>query len=243
MIPLTLLLLEEHTIMALHIINQPDDQTKAVNDTLCYPNLEKMISVPLGINEVYEACKDYPILFTKNQEGDWLAIALLGYNDKNVYLDENRQFKRGKYLPAFLRRYPFALAQNEAQAGFSLGIEEEALEELNASNQQRALFKDDKTPSDLTKNTLDFLVHFQGELHACSALIKELETWELLVEQSANIVDDEGKAHTINGFFTVNEEKLAHLSEKKKLDIYKKGATPFITAHLISLSNIRRLGL
>lgn len=229
--------------MAMHIINQPHDQTKAVNDAICYPNLETMISVPLGIGEFYEACKDYPILFTKNQEGDWLAIALLGFNDKNVYLDENRRFKKGKYLPAFLRRYPFVLVQNEGQEGFSLGIEEEALEELTASNQQRALFKDDKTPSDLTKNTLDFLVRFQGELHACNAFIKELETWELLVQQSANVLDEEGKAHTINGFFTLNEEKMAHLSEKKKLDIYKKGATPFMTAHLISLSNIRRLGL
>jgi len=89
---------------------------------------------------------------------------------------------------------------------------------------------------------LDFLVRFQGELQASSAFIKELETWELLVEKSANVVDDEGKSHTINGFFTINEEKMAHLSEKKKLDIYKKGATPFMTAHLISLSNIRRLG-
>ncbi len=229
--------------MALHIINQPQDQTKAVNDAISYPNLETMISVPLGIGEVYEACKDYPILFTKNQEGDWLAIALLGYNDKNVYLDENRRFKKGKYLPAFLRRYPFALAQNEDKKGFSLGIEEEALEALNESNKERALFKEDKTPSDLTKNTLDFLVRFQGELQACSALIKELEIWELLVEQSANLLDEEGKTHTINGFFTINEEKLGHLSEKKKLDIYKKGATPFMTAHLISLSNIRRLGL
>ncbi|ARU49196.1 SapC family protein [Sulfurospirillum diekertiae] len=229
--------------MAMHIINQPQDQTKAVNDTVNYPNLETMISVPLGIGEFYEACKDYPILFTKNQEGDWLAIALLGFNDKNVYLDENRRFKKGKYLPAFLRRYPFILVQNEGKESFSLGIEEEALEALNESNQQRALFKEDKTPTDLTKNTLDFLVRFQGELQACSAFIKELESWGLLVEQSANLLDEEGKTHTINGFFTINEEKLSHLSEKKQLDICKKGATPFMTAHLISLSNIRRLGL
>ncbi|AHJ13463.1 SapC family protein [Sulfurospirillum multivorans] len=229
--------------MALHIINQPQDQTKAVNDALGYPNLETMISVPLGIGEFYEACKDYPILFTKNKEGDWLAIALLGFNDKNVYLDETRRFKKGKYLPAFLRRYPFILVQNEGKEGFSLGIEEEALEALNASNQPRALFKEDKTPSDLTKNTLDFLIRFQGELQACSAFVKELEAWELLVEKSATVLDEEGKTHTINGFFTLNEEKLNHLSEKKKLDICKKGATPFMTAHLISLSNIRRLGL
>ncbi|NCB53390.1 MAG: hypothetical protein EOM49_00380 [Epsilonproteobacteria bacterium] len=230
-------------IMALHVINQPHDQTKAVNDAMRYPNLEKIISVPLGIGEFYEACKDYPILFTKNQEGDWLAIALLGFNDKNVSLDENGRFKRGKYVPAFLRRYPFALVQNEAQEGFSLAIEEEGLEELNASNQARALFKEDKTPSDLTKNILDFLVRFQGELQSCSAFIKELYKGELLVQKSANVMDEEGKTHTINGFLTLDEEKFNRLNDKKKLDMCKKGATPLITAHLISLSNIRRLGM
>jgi len=56
-------------------------------------------------------------------------------------------------------------------------------------------------------------------------------------------MDEEGKTHTINGFFTLDEEKFNRLNDKKKLDLCKKGATPLITAHLISLSNIRRLGM
>ena len=229
--------------MAIHIINQAQDQTKALNNTLIYPDLEKTISVPLGIGEFYEACKDYPILFGKDQQGNWLALALLGYNNKNVYLDETKKFKVGKYIPAFLRRYPFVLVQDEAQNNFSLGIEDSALEPLNASNQERALFKEDQTPSDLSKNTLDFLMRFQGEMRASTSFIKELEAWQLLVEKSANIVDETGQTHTVNGFFTLNEEKMKHLSEAKKLDIFKKGAIPLITAHLISLNNIKRLGL
>ncbi len=229
--------------MAVHIINQVQDQTNALNDTLSYPDLDKTISVPLAIGEFYEACKDYPILFSKDQEGNWVALALLGYNNKNVYLDEKNRFKMGKYIPAFLRRYPFVLVQNDAKDNFSLGIEEQALEPLNATNQQRALFKEDKTPSDLAKNTLDFLVRFHGELQASNAFIKELDTWQLLVEKSANITDEKGQTHTLNGFFTINEEKMNHLGEAKKLDIFKKGAIPLITAHLISLNNIKRLGL
>jgi hypothetical protein len=40
----------------------------------------------------------------------------------------------------------------------------------------------------------------------------------------------------------VNEEKLRHLSKKKKDDICEKNAYSLITAHLISLSNIQKLG-
>ena len=229
--------------MAIHIINQLQDQDKALNNTLSYPNLEKTISMVLGIGEFYEACKDYPILFSKDKDGEWMALALMGYNDKNVYLDDTKRFKAGKYIPTLIRCYPFMLVQNEAQGNFSLAVDESAIEPLTKTNKERALFKEDKTPSDFAKNTLDFLMNFQGGLQASNAFIKELEAWQLLVEQSANITDENGKVHTINGFFILNEEKFNHLSEAKKLEIFNKGAIPLISAHLISLSNIRRLGL
>ena len=38
----------------------------------------------------------------------------------------------------------------------------------------------------------------------------------------------------------VNEEKLKHLSKKRKEELFNKNAIPLITAHLISLSNIKR---
>lgn len=87
-------------------------------------------------------------------------------------MDETKKFKVGKYIPAFLRRYPFVLVQDEAQNNFSLGIEEGALEPLSASNQERALFKEDKTPSDLSKNTLDFLMRFHERCERARRLLK-----------------------------------------------------------------------
>ena len=57
-----------------------------------------------------------------------------------------------------------------------------------------------------------------------------------------DIVNSKNEKFTLSGFFIVNEEKLKHLSKKKKDDICAKNAYALITAHLISLSNIQKLG-
>jgi hypothetical protein len=58
----------------------------------------------------------------------------------------------------------------------------------------------------------------------------------------ANIVTPTGETFTLNGFYVINEEKFRHLGKKKKEEINAKNAIPLITAHLISLSNIQRMG-
>ena len=70
-----------------------------------------------------------------------------------------------------------------------------------------------------------------------------MEEWELLEEKIATIITQEQEQFNINGLFIVNEEKLKHLSKKKKEEICNKNAIPLITTHLISLSNIQKLGI
>jgi SapC len=225
-------------------INQVAHKNKSLKELKDFSLTREMISVPVSFNEFYEACRDYPIFFAKDAQGEWFATALLGVNNKNLYLDENGQWKKGAYIPAFFRRYPFILVKSDEnnEESLTLAIDARTLEDTNESNKARAFFNDNNTPTEFAKGAMNFLLELDNSAKATSELIKDLDEWELLIEQSAHIVDAEGDTHTINGFFTVNEEKLNHLSDKKKQDICKKGAIPLITAHLISLGNIRRMG-
>ena len=65
---------------------------------------------------------------------------------------------------------------------------------------------------------------------------------ENIGSEVVNIVNSKNEKFTLGGFFIINEEKLKHLSKKKKDDICAKNAYALITAHLISLSNIQKLG-
>lgn len=227
------------------ILNINDHKNKSLKELADFSLTKEMISAPLGFNEFYEACRDYPIFFAKDQNGSWFATALLGINNKNMFVDDSGVWKAGAYIPAFIRRYPFILVKTEenSEENLTLAIDSEALQDTNESNKERAFFNDDDTPTQFASGAMGFLLELNNVARATSDFIKELAEWELLIEQSANVVDREGNTHVINGFFTVNEEKLTHLSDKKKADICKKGATPLITAHLISLGNIRRIGL
>jgi len=225
----------------IEILNLAQHKTKALKELANFSNVAGIISVPVSFNEFYEACRDYPIFFAKDSEGKWFASALLGYKDKNVFIGTDGSWKAGSYIPAFIRRYPFTLVKDNDNV--SLAFDKECSEELNETNKARAFFNEDDTPTELSKEAMNFLLELNATAQATTELIKELEQWELLEEKTASIIDAQGNTHNIGGFFTVNEEKLAHLGEKKRLDIFKKGALPLITAHLISLGNIRRMGL
>lgn len=67
-------------------------------------------SVILAGVEFSEAAKEYPIVFT--QAGDKVVpVALLGLrNEENLFVDGKGGWD-GRYIPSFVRRYPFILAE------------------------------------------------------------------------------------------------------------------------------------
>ena len=238
----------------IEIISLEYHKDKALKEFSSFPEAVKnMASSPIGFDEFYEACRDYPIFFAKDPEKNWFAIALIGFDNKNMQVDDKCIWKAGKYIPAFIRRYPFVLVKtedninsdnaNENQQNLTLAIDADAIENLNDKNSAKAFFDNDNKPTALPQEAFNFLINLQNSAHATQSFIKDLEEWDLLIEQAANIIDKNGNTHNINGFYTVNEEKLAHLSDKKRAELCKKGAIPLITAHLISLGNIRRMSI
>lgn len=203
---------------------------------------KEQISVPITVAEFYESCKDYPIVFVKDAANNWSASAMLGYVEKhNLHVDENGAWERGRYIPASVRRYPFIFIAGENQE-LSLGIDKSALSE-DEKDKERKLFNDEEKPSEFTNGVLAFMNQLQRDAVATASFIAQLEKWELLEEKSAQIITPDKKSHHINGFYIINEEKMQHLSKKKKEEICDKNVFPLITAHLISLSNVQRMGM
>ena len=143
------------------------------------------------------------------------------------------------YIPAFVRSYPFILTNQGADKELLLAVEGDTLNENQTS---KKLFDEDGNNSEFLNNILGFLNQFYTDSLATSEFIKQLENWDLLEEKVATIVNTKNERFNLNGFYVVNEEKLKHLSKKKKDDISSKNAHALITAHLISLSNIYKLG-
>ena len=215
--------------------NNKDNSVKEVKDYLFAKNL---MSVPITFSEFYEACKNYAIFFSKDEKDQWFATALLGYKqNENVYVNKKGEGDKLHYVPAFVRKYPFVIIQENKQQ--ALAIEKDYLEE----NKDRKLFDDKQENSEFLNSVLSFLGKFETEYKSTQDFIQQLDEWGILEEKTATIVKDEKEKYNINKLFVVNEEKLNHLSKKKKEDMYSKNVIPLITAHLISLTNVQKLGL
>jgi Holliday junction resolvase len=223
-------------------INKIEDKNKGIKEVKSFSYAQEQISVPLTITEFYEACKDYPILFAKDANGSWMATAMLGYKEKeNLFIDENGIWEKQRYIPAHIRRYPFIYVNNTETEELTLAVDGDYKSE-DTQDEVRKLFLEDGTNSEFLNGVLRFLNQFHGDALATEKFIKQLENWELLEERVAQIITPEGKNYNINGFYVVNEEKLKHLSKKKRDAICEKNVMPLITAHLISLSNIQKIG-
>ena len=222
------------------MINTQEHKNHAVKAMENFSYAKQEISTPITLAEFYESCKDYPIVFIKDEANNWMASVMLGYvKDNNLHVDANGMWEKGKYIPASIRRYPFIFI-NQENNDFSLGIEKSALSE-DEKDKERKIFTKEEKPSEFTNSVLEFMNQFQRDALATAGFIAQLDKWELLEEKSAQIVTPDQKSHQINGFFIVNEEKLKHLSKKKKEEICDKNAYALITAHLISLSNVQRM--
>lgn len=226
----------------IELINTEKHKNHAIKAMDSFNYAKELINAPITAPEFYECCKDYPIVFVKDANESWSASAMLGYmENKNLFIDENGMWEKNRYIPASIRRYPFIFVAQENNQ-LSLGVDTSALSQ-DEKDKERRVFDDEGKPSEFINGVLQFMNQFQGDAIATANFIAQLYQWELLEEKTAQIITPDQKSYQINGFYVINEEKLHHLSKKKKQEICDQNAYPLITAHLISLSNVQRMGL
>ena len=88
-------------------INSVTHLKSGIKEITTFTYAKELIHAPITIAEFYESCKDYPIVFAKDSTEMWTALALIGYQKENLFIDEKGQWEKNRYVPAFIRRYPF----------------------------------------------------------------------------------------------------------------------------------------
>jgi hypothetical protein len=198
----------------------------SVINTGTYAFSKEMMSVPLTLSEYFAACKSYPIFFSKDKHGKWFSQALLGVGKKsNSFLDKDNSWKAPHYIPAFLRRYPFTLIQGQNENELKVGIDEATLSDVKKGEH---LFTATGNQSDYLTKKIELLQRFKIDAERTAAFIDELDQLKVLEEKA-------------NGLYVINPEKLNKITKKAKERLYTSDKQHYITAHLISLSNVNRV--
>lgn len=227
----------------LEILNKINHKNNSVKEIKDFSYAKNLMNAPITITEFFEACKNYPILFTKDKDENWFASIMLGYKEnENIFVDDKGVWDKLHYVPAFVRRYPFIFVEQKNNDELIVALNKDSLI-IDKKNESRKLFNDKGENTEFLNNIIGFLNQFYVDSMATKEFIKQLDEWELLEEKIATVITPNQEQFNINGLYIVNEEKLKHLSKKKKDEICNKNAIPLITAHLISLSNIQKLGI
>jgi hypothetical protein len=191
-------------------------------------------SVPLMAAEFELACAEYAIVFS-GEEAGIMPGALLGIRDnENLYVDENSAWN-AKYIPAFVRRYPFVFSSRDG-ATFTLCVDEE-YPGVNRRGLGERLFDAEGERTQYLQSVLNFLQAYQAQFEATRAFSQRLVDLDLLEAMQAQFTLRSGQKITLGGFMTVNRARLRALPGDALARLAASGDLDLIYAHLHSQRN------
>jgi hypothetical protein len=204
-----------------------------------YDFAREVNSVPLMVAEFANSASEYAIVFG-GAAGEVIPVALLGIRDgENLYVNEGGTWT-GKYVPAFLRRYPFVFSSDNAtdpDAVFTLCVDED-FSGCNDDGRGERLFDAEGERTQYLQNVLGFLQAYQVQFQRTKQFVANLESLGLLEPMQAQFTLRTGQRSTLSGFSVVNRERLKALSADKLAALMQADELELIYQHLGSLANL-----
>jgi len=192
------------------------------------------------VHEFSKVSPIYPILFLEDKENDsFKPVCLLGLKEgENLFVKDGKW--QASYIPAIIRRYPFALSKTEEDDTYLICIDEES--EFLDKKDGEPFFNKDGSTGEVIEKIKAYLTELQQMEKFTNDFCKVIKEYKLFTPLNINIKSG-NEVKNINGAFMINEEKFNKLSNAKFLDLRKKQYIPAIYAHLNSLAQIERLAM
>ena len=200
----------------------------------------KAHAVPLLAQEFAAAQADYTIAFAKDEAGSFMPVALLGLKaEQNLFVNAQGQWQQGAYIPAYVRRFPFAPA---GEGEKMVVVVETSSGVVGPFAEGEALFNDGQ-PTETLQRALGLVEAFHREAQGTQAFCAWLNEHKLLTPVSAEVRAGEQAAHRLDGMWVVDEAKFNALPDDEVLKLFKSGQLAWVYAHLMSLKNLSKYRL
>jgi len=204
-----------------------------------YRFVSRSRSVPLTAGEFSVAAMEYAIVFAA-ADGTAQPAAVLGLGaDENLYLDRRGRWK-ARYLPAFVRRYPFVFSPTEDEGRWILCIDE-AHAGWNREGRGSRLFDASRNPTEYLGRALKFAQEYQRESQRTRAFCARLEELGLIRPMTARLRHASGREVAMTGLLAVDRERLKALPGEALSELAQSGELELIYVHLQSMGNLDRM--
>lgn len=197
------------------------------------------------ISEFRDVQAHYPIFFQKNpQTGQFEAIALFGLaGEENLFLTDAGW--QASYLPLSIQRRPFLIGfQENAEDGV---VSEEPVIHIDMDsprisyNQGEAVFLPQGGQSPYLQQAAATLMAIHQGHQQTKTFIDTLQQHELLEGVEIKVTLDDDSNHAMDFLYTINEEKVAQLSDSVVTNLHQLGYLKAIHMILASMPNMSHL--
>jgi hypothetical protein len=202
-------------------------------------------SLFLACAEFVEACKEFPIVFVRVAEAPAggrapvAPLAVFGVKPgENLFIKDDKLTTN--YVPAYLRRFPFAMARLDEKSD-QLAVCFDADWQGFNETEGNELFNEAGEPTEFLLGAKTFLENFENEVERTRQVCDKLMELDLLQEMRFDATMPSGEKLAVDGFLAVDEKKLAELPDDKVVELVRNGIMSLIEMHRISMTNMNRL--
>lgn len=199
----------------------------------------KVNSVPLMAVEFPQAAPEYAVVFAQGGEEVVPVVILGARQNENLYLTDDDAW-RAKYVPAFIRRYPFVFSASEDGKTFTLCVDE-AYQGFNYQGRGQALFTEEGKPTPYVDNVLKFLQEYRAQFLRTQNFCKKLKDLDLLEPMRAEFTLAGGEKTTLTGFQAVDRARLKALPAATLSELAASDELELIYLHLQSMRNFNEV--
>jgi hypothetical protein len=195
-----------------------------------------VMTYPMEFRDI-QSC--YPILFTKDPNtGGFFAAAVFGFEaDQNLFLQDGGW--DASYIPAAVQRQPFLIAtrgeDDDKAPVVSLDLDNPRV----SQDEGEALFDNDGGATDFLDQKIALLDKLHRGLQHGKGFIDTLLQHELLEQIALDITFNDGSTTSVQGFYTIAEERLYQLRGDVLESLNQAGYLQPVFMAVASLSRVR----
>ena len=199
--------------------------------------------VPILLTEITFAMAHYPLVFIMEEGATVPAlVALVGNGDgKNQFVSASGAWRAQTYVPAWVRRYPFILVnQNADSPNAALAFDPSS--DLLSDKHPIKLLKEGQATEALN-GILEFQRNMASSLEATAAVAKALNEAGVLEAAGLTFNAPDGKTEPkkVSGFMVVSEARLRALDGAALEKLNQANALGLAYAQLFSMKNLQNL--
>ncbi|WP_395446285.1 SapC family protein (plasmid) [Aminobacter sp. UC22_36] len=208
-------------------------------------------AIPVVASEMPAAMRSYPIVFIGANKAPVIITGLR--QNENLFVEASGKWLEPHYIPAYVRRYPFILADDVGSGRLTLCVDRasERVTDIASGAGKVAPFFNGAQASEASKQALAFCNQFQIDFNATRAMVEKIDAHGLFAPRQSTVTLEGGEVLNVTDFQVIDEPAFNQLSDEAFLDLRTSGALGLVYCHLASSNSwtslvyqasLRRLG-